>query len=207
MSIAEKLTIISENVGKVYDAGFQKGKAETAVSMPTYEKELAAQQAIEDAIMQSTVLEYQNDRITKLGQGGLTRRRNLKKISLPAVTAIEEYSVYECDALTFFDAPLATTLGTAAFYGCESLQRLDFPNITSISTHAFINCSALTALILRSGSVCSLGATTVFTGSPIASGTGYVYVPDDLLDTYKTATNWVAHANQIKPISELEETA
>ena len=47
--------------------------------------------------------------------------------------------------------------------------------------------------------------TNAFGNTPIGKGAGHVYVPDELVDAYKTATNWVAFADQIKPISELEE--
>ena len=42
-----------------------------------------------------------------------------------------------------------------------------------------------------------------FNNSSISTRTGYIYVPDNLVDSYKTATNWSTYANQIKPISEL----
>ena len=42
-----------------------------------------------------------------------------------------------------------------------------------------------------------------FVGSGIASGTGYIYVPDDLVDQYKVATNWATYASQIKGLSEI----
>ena len=34
-------------------------------------------------------------------------------------------------------------------------------------------------------------------------GTDYIYVPDNLVDGFKIATNWSTYATQIKPISEL----
>ena len=40
-------------------------------------------------------------------------------------------------------------------------------------------------------------------GTTIENGTGYVYVPDDMVDTYKSATNWSTYASQIKGMSEL----
>ena len=33
----------------------------------------------------------------------------------------------------------------------------------------------------------------------------YIYVPDDLVENYKTATNWSVYASQIKPLSEYVE--
>lgn len=32
-----------------------------------------------------------------------------------------------------------------------------------------------------------------------------IYVPDEAVDAYKTATNWAAYADRIKPISEKPE--
>lgn len=64
----------------------------------------------------------------------------------------------------------------------------------------------LVAFILRRNMLCSLGNKNSFNNTPIASGTGFIYVPDNLVEQYKAATNWSTFANQIKPISELEVT-
>ena len=45
----------------------------------------------------------------------------------------------------------------------------------------------------------------MFYNTAIENGTGYIYVPDSLVDSYKTATNWSTYASQIKPISELPQ--
>ena len=42
-------------------------------------------------------------------------------------------------------------------------------------------------------------------GSKIASGTGYIYVPDNLVDSYKADSNWAALSAKIKGISEYSE--
>ena len=41
-----------------------------------------------------------------------------------------------------------------------------------------------------------------FGGTPIASGTGYIYVPSTLVETYKTATNWSTFANQFRALED-----
>lgn len=70
------------------------------------------------------------------------------------------------------------------------------------TANAFYNCSSLEALIIRGTNVMTNSSTGTFTGSAIAKGTGYIYVPDALVDSYKTATNWSVYADQIKPLSE-----
>jgi hypothetical protein len=62
-------------------------------------------------------------------------------------------------------------------------------------------------IITQNEVVCTLGGANVFQATTIATSEtmGFVYVPDTLVDSYKTATNWSAVAHKIKPMSELEE--
>jgi hypothetical protein len=58
--------------------------------------------------------------------------------------------------------------------------------------------------ITQKDKVCALG-NNAFTGTPlVGDGTGYIYVPDDLVDAYKSATNWSALASHIKGESEMD---
>lgn len=107
--------------------------------------------------------------------------------------------------ITEYKENRVTSIGQAALSYCQSLTTVDLPNVTSIGTTAFVGCSALTTVILRSETVCTAVNANILNNTPIKSGTGYVYVPDDLVDSYKAATNWSTYANQIKPISELGE--
>ena len=50
-----------------------------------------------------------------------------------------------------------------------------------------------------------LDNTNTFNSTPIASGTGYIYVPAALVDNYKAATNWSTYANQIRAIEDYPE--
>ena len=74
--------------------------------------------------------------------------------------------------------------------------------VTSIAATAFDTCSALTTVILRKNQVCTLANVSAFNSTPIKSGTGYVYVPSALVDSYKTATNWSTYAAQIRAIED-----
>ena len=78
------------------------------------------------------------------------------------------------------------------------------PKCTSIGNgpgwgeyHAFYDCSNLTTVIF--GDAFSSSIPSVFCDTPIEDGTGYIYVPDNVLNEYKTNNpNY-----QFKPISEL----
>ncbi len=130
----------------------------------------------------------------------------LTSVDLPAATSISNNAFYQCSALTSVDLPAATSISGSTFRSCSKLTTVNLPAATSISDGAFYQCSALTSVALRNTEkVCTLSNTSAFTYTPIASGTGYIYVPDALVDQYKAATNWSAYAAQIKPLSEYTE--
>lgn len=153
----------------------------------------------------------------------------LKAISLPHCQVAGGNSFYGCSNLEAVSLPSCHTLGTGAlgsvFWGCSKLsqvslplvttimsftfrdtviQKIDFLSVNNIESSAFIYARQLDTLILRNSNVCVLKNINAFDSTKIAAGTGYIYVPDNLVDSYKIATNWVTFANQIKPISELE---
>lgn len=120
---------------------------------------------------------------------------------------------YSCHLLTSLDLKSFNIVNTnnigGMFSTCSSLTRLDLSNFDTTNVtnmnNIFYNCSNLTALIINNPKLFELKSSNCFDNSAIANGTGYVYVPDDMVDTYKAATNWSVYADQIKPISELPE--
>lgn len=109
-------------------------------------------------------------------------------------------------SITEYSNPRVTSIRGYAFYSCTSLTTINLPLVTTIAQYALSKCTALTALILRNeAKICTLQKASTLQSTPIASGTGYIYVPDALVDKYKAATNWSTYADQIKPLSELEE--
>lgn len=87
-----------------------------------------------------------------------------------------------------------------SFYNCTKLKKIDFDVLEEMQDADFYRCSALTAVIIRSPAVCTMSNSSAFKLTPIASGTGYIYVPAALMDQYKAATNWTAYADQIRAI-------
>ena len=127
---------------------------------------------------------------------------SLASVSLPLVTSLGGYAFYGCTSLTSVPLPLVTSISSSAFQNCSALTTADFPAATSISSNAFNGCTALTSLTLSKNQVATLSSTSALQNTPIASGTGYIYVPDDLVDQYKAATNWATYANKIMPLSQ-----
>lgn len=141
---------------------------------------------------------------TSLGLSSFNACSSLVSIEVPKVTSITTQTFYGCDALETLNLPSVKTTGTQGVRHCDKLTRVDFGAVTNIGALTFDSCPLLDTLIVRTASVCTLVNTSALTGTLIASGTGYIYVPDTLVDSYKSASNWSTYASQIKPLSELE---
>lgn len=149
----------------------------------------------------------------------------LVSINIPSVTSIETYTFnrcmnlksviatnasgtlysnafYYCRALEEINLPLVTTLQSSTFDNCASLKKADFGAVTSIGGNAFTNATAMVTLILRSSTMATMSSTSAFYNSGIGNGTGYIYVPAALIDSYKTATNWSTYADQFRAIED-----
>lgn len=142
-------------------------------------------------------------KVTDLGSGAFASSA-IQQADFPSVTTIGDGCFQKAIYLTSANLPLVTALPADAFRN-SPIQTADFAAVTNINRTAFTDCQSLETLIIRTPSVCVISDILVaLRGSKIASGTGYIYVPDNLVESYKAATNWVALANQIKPISALE---
>ena len=181
--------------------------------------------AEEDAILMRTITNYVNNRITILGDNAFRNCFELLSVTMDNIESMGTAALYSCTALKSFSAKSAITTGSSTFrgdtslaelnfpslktienqtfYDCKSLTKVHFPSLETIKADAFTNCTGLTALVLGATQV-TLANVNAFTGSAIAKGTGFVYVPEGLVNTYKTTTNWSTYASQIKSINELE---
>ena len=123
------------------------------------------------------------------------------ELSLPNLTQIGDYAFYYCRFMTELHAPLVQKIGDYAFNACSSLKRFDLPVVTSLSTRS-LSYTNLNILIMRIEQLVILGNSNALTSTPIASGTGYIYVPKSLVDSYKTATNWSVYADQFRTLED-----
>lgn len=98
----------------------------------------------------------------------------------------------------------APVIEACAFQNAKKLEVVDLTSSTAdtINAYVFSGCSKLTHLIIRSTARSSLSGTSALNGTKIKNGDGGVYVPANLLDSYKSATNWSTFADNIFPIGE-----
>lgn len=154
-------------------------------------------------LLGNTMTELNNSIVTSLRTRACQGATKLVSVNLPSVTSIGSYGFYQCSGLVTAKLPKLTSVSTQTFYGCTNLKHADCGNLGNIPAQTFNACSALTELILRkTGSICTLSNVNAVNNSPIGKGTGYVYVPKNLLEQYASASNWSTFSNQFRAIED-----
>lgn len=183
--------------------------------------------AVVDSIINRTITEFKDDKLTYLGDSAFYNCTQLKEVDLPNVlylyasvfrgcTSLETVNLPEfigladnrydnhwfggCTSLRSITLPKVTVVGQQyAFSGCTSLEYVDLPMATKIPTMCFDNCRTLKALILRriDGIATLVNANAIPQSAPV-----YIYVPSALVDSYKAAANWSTYANQFRSLEE-----
>ena len=106
---------------------------------------------------------------------------------------LEVLDIYTLDGLT-------SSQGTASMNKGESLKKFILRTATKVpplNSAAFGNASKPTAYHF-------LGIVDA-TYNPTGAKDGRIYVPDNMVDSFKTATNWSKYADIIVPLSTLQE--
>lgn len=138
--------------------------------------------------------EYTNDRITSIRPYAFANlRAGPKVIKLPNVTSAGAWAFQMNSRVEEVYLPSATSTGAGTYNIANNLRIADLGSTLGIGSMVFNGASTLNTVILRrTGDIASLNATSAFSGTPYAQdGTGgKIYVPEALIEKYKTATNW-----------------
>ena len=186
--------------------------------------DVVGDQALIDSIIDRSITEYHDDHISTIGSLAFHQCSNLASVRIPNATSIKPNAFNRCVALENIEVPEVIEIGNFAFNECNKLKQIALPKATAIPYMGFAQCKtlikidahvasnvgegalnfadSLAALILRkSDGVCTTVPSN-FTHTPINGGTGYVYVPSALVDTYKADANWSTYAAQIRAIED-----
>lgn len=165
---------------------------------------LPARSTIEDSILDRSITELVNDRITTIGNYALQASKSLTKLIVPNVTRLEAYSISGCPALQEIDFSSVEFIGQQALASLQ-IKKLVLPKVQTFYVQSFLAATTEAIVITQSENVASMVNVSAFNASSIAKGTGFIYVPDNLVESYKSATNWSTYAEQIKGLSELPD--
>jgi hypothetical protein len=133
-----------------------------------------------NALIDGTLTEFKDDVLTSVGVYAFIGQTNLKTVMLPNVTRI----------------------GESAFYGCSSLETVDLGKISYLAEKAFAQCYNLKTIVIRSSAVPDDQSSTVFAGVYLTNGTCHIYVPRDLIDTYKATEYWWMYPNAYRALED-----
>ena len=165
--------------------------------------------------------------VTTVAANAFLNCTGLLNAALSAATSLGNNVFKGCTYLATVDLSNATSLGTGVFMNCKALDKVTLPKLTQIKTQLFSGCNALTEVVI--GGDVTFANITSNTNSPfvgcsameklvlsgvtsvpgIATYSIYglpaaceIYVPDDLVNSFKSATTWSSRSSYIKKLSD-----
>jgi hypothetical protein len=130
----------------------------------------------------------------------------LPNIYFPLLETITTYTFSEITTQCTVHLPSLKMAGNSSFRNSKGIISADLTVCSKVDNLCFYYANGLKTLILRkSDSICTLQNVNAFTGTEIAKGTGYIYVPASLIDAYKAASNWSTLATQFRAIEDYPE--
>ena len=93
-------------------------------------------------------------------------------------------------------------IGSFTFNGCTALSLAVIGDtVTKIDSSAFLNCTTLARLVVKAVTPPTLASDTLKECNNLTA----IYVPDEAVEAYKAATNWIGYAAKIQPLSGFSE--
>lgn len=178
-----------------------------------------------DSIIDRTIEEFNDDQITMLPASAFRGCSKLKSVRLPNVSGQLNCTFYDCSGLETVDLPKVTSvaydvfayskirslclpsLREVVYSGLRRLEQLvtvDLPACVKIDgSLAFYNCWAMKNVILRSNTMCTLGAVSaLYYYVNTHNNNLRIFVPSALIEDYKAATNWSDYADQFYALED-----
>lgn len=153
----------------------------------------------------AAITKFTGHNVTNLGRQSFSSTSGIVTIDCPNVEILGNQA-FQGSGVQYISLNKVKEVGTQTFNGATRLEIAEFDSLEKIiGGMCFYNCKELKALILRKSSVVTLAPTNAFDNSGVKLGTGFVYVPDELVDNYKSATNWSAIADRVKGLSEIPQ--
>ena len=160
--------------------------------------------------------------LTETGANAFINCGALTDVNVPLLATLGGYTFYNCMSLQSIELPAATEIPASCFGYCIALKNVKAVSAKSVQASAFANCgnlekveilggnggrfnadcgsTSLTALLIRAtDGVMTLGSSVSFPDG------ASIYVADELMESYKTATNWSKFADRIVALSTYTE--
>ena len=220
MNISEKLQVIAENQELVYQAGYDKGIAAGCGG---------GGEVSDDYVVEinppNTIKTYTDNFSCIIPDNQFKGFTELTTITAPYVAKIGKHAFDGCGKLTDIDVNLLgdigdyafnncyvlgprfiigsiSELGIGAFTNCTNLEMIQM-NIQNLADKLFSGCTKLKAIIDRTeSSALPLQHPSAFEGTPIANGTGYIYVASKHFADFQADDSWAPYINQFRILED-----
>lgn len=146
-------------------------------------RDVIGEQATLDGLVEDTLTRFEEDGCTSLGNYALQYHNALEEVCFPNVTAVNQYCLADC----------------------SSLEVADFGKLANMNSGVFDN-TPLKYLILRVSAKNSGGNIMRNMKCPVGYRAGAVFVPDNLVDTYKADSYWsklIVHPLSLYPTDDI----
>lgn len=148
---------------------------------------------------------------TYIGQYAFNSCILLESIHIPNVTSVTVGCFSNCHVLSYVNLPQCKVVHNSAFYQCYGLKSIVLPLCSMLYSGIFLRCSSLESVYLLGPSVASITGTT-FSNTPIALSSylgyfGSIFVPESLVDAYKSSSRWSNYSDRIVGLTDAEIAA
>lgn len=129
------------------------------------------------------------------------------ELNLPNLESIGDMAFKGCAIERITNLGRITSIAESSNYNgtfaqCKNLSFARMPStLTTIGRFTFYNCSSLKTLIMESITPPTMSDTRTLAGTHADFA---IYVPDESVEAYKTASNWSTYASRIYPMSVYE---
>lgn len=171
----------------------------------------------------SNLTSVTSPKLKSIGTYSFASCAKLTSLNAQSIAKVPTAAFYGCTMLEVNNFPSATGIDDNAFQNCKAIGKMSFPLVTSVKSNAFrdssvtmvdfskkvsfsdyaLHANSLTAVILRGTTMSTTTSSGAFgSSSPVTLGTGYIYVPSSLIDTYKANNYWSKYANQFRALED-----
>lgn len=202
---------LPQSITKIGVAPFQDVPAEFVIDLPNLEYIYELSDInLSQAFRKSGVTRIENlGKVSTIGGGYIegddvygvfSYCEKLTYANIENVKVVKRYAFALCTSLTTVIMRQMETIKAFAFKGCTSLTIIDLPStIGDVEWDCFNGCTSLSTVVIRTTNIKVNGY--CFNGCPITE----LYVPEEMLETYKTDSLWTSMANHIYPLSQYVE--
>lgn len=136
--------------------------------------------------------------VVEIGEQAFRGCSSLSSVVIPSgVTLIKNSTFESCSSMSSVTIPnTVTNIGNGAFYACSGLTSVTIPSsVRGFGDNAFYGCGSLTSITIEGNRVPTVGD-----GAFVATNDCPIYVPSNMVSSYKSTVAWDTYKHRIQAI-------